>query len=50
MSGQPQTPLTPEQIRRRRNIVTALAILGFVVLVFFVTIARLKGNVFDRPL
>jgi hypothetical protein len=37
----------PEQdkIRARRNLVTALALIAFVVLVFVVTIVKLKGNV-----
>jgi hypothetical protein len=37
----------PEQdkIRSRRNLVTALALVAFVVLVFVVTIVKLKGNV-----
>jgi hypothetical protein len=37
----------PEQdrIRARRNMVTALALIAFVVLVFVVTLVKLKGNV-----
>ncbi|MET0547087.1 MAG: hypothetical protein ABWZ40_12325 [Caulobacterales bacterium] len=42
-------PLTPEQARNRRNIATALAITGFILLVFFVTMAKIKGNVLERP-
>lgn len=33
-----------ERARRRRNVLIALALLGFVVLVFLVTIAKLKGG------
>ena len=38
--------LTPEQLkaRNRRNIMLAFSIIGFVVLVFFITIARLKSG------
>lgn len=38
--------LTPEQVRARgrRNLVIALSIVGFVVLVFFVTMARMSAN------
>lgn len=38
--------LTPEQVRARsrRNLVIALCIFAFVVLVFFVTIARMHAN------
>lgn len=38
------TEITPEQARKRRNVATALAIVGFMVLVFLVTIAKLKDN------
>ena len=34
-----------EKIRSRRNLVMALALGAFVILVFVVTIVRLKGNV-----
>ncbi len=37
-------PITAEEARKRRNLATALAILGFIVLVFFVTMARIKAN------
>ena len=38
--------LTPEQVRarKRRNVVIALAIVAFVILVFFVSIARMHAN------
>jgi hypothetical protein len=41
----PVIEITPEQARKRRNVATALAVVGFMVLVFLVTIAKLKGNV-----
>ena len=42
--------LTPEEQKKRqqRNIVLALSILGFVVIVFLVTILRLGSSVADR--
>ena len=38
--------LTPEQVqaRKRRNVVIALSIVAFVVLVFFVSMARMTAN------
>ena len=44
--------LTPKQTeaRKKRNIAIALSLVGFVILVFLVTIVRLGGSVFDRPL
>ena len=44
-------PLSESQLakRRRGNLVIALALFGFVALVFIITIARLGGHVFDRP-
>jgi hypothetical protein len=38
--------LTPEQVRarNRRNLVIALSIAAFVILVFFVTMARMHAN------
>ena len=38
--------LTPEQVRarKRRNLAIALSVLAFVVLVFFVTMARMTAN------
>lgn len=51
MNEQPP-PLTPEQIaaRKRRNLWLALSVGGFMLLVFFITIARLQGGVLERPL
>lgn len=34
-------PRTPEEIRRSRNRVLALSLAGFVVLVFFISIAKM---------
>jgi hypothetical protein len=38
--------LTPEQerARKRRNVMLALSIVGFVLLVFFITLAKIKEN------
>jgi hypothetical protein len=40
-------PLTPEdqKIRARRNLVLALSLVAFVILVFVVTLVKLRGNV-----
>ena len=35
--------------RKRRNVALALALLGFVALVFVITLVRLQGNVLNRP-
>jgi len=42
--------LTPEEQKKRqqRNIVLALSIIGFVVIVFLVTILRLGSSVAER--
>lgn len=39
--------MTPEaeRARRKRNVMLALAILGFVVLVFVVTIVRIRAGI-----
>jgi hypothetical protein len=44
--------LTPEQqkTRRQRNVAIALAIGGFVLLFYVVTIAKLGPGVLNRPL
>lgn len=44
--------MTPEELqaRKRRNLWIALAIAGFIVLVFLITLARLQAGVLDRPL
>lgn len=44
--------LTPEQIkaRSRRNIVLALSIGAFVLLVFLITVVKLQAGVLDRAL
>lgn len=49
---EPGIVLTPEQqrSRRNRNIAIGLAIALFIVLIFFVTLAKLGANVLNRPL
>jgi len=44
-------PLTPEEKKQqsRRNLAIGLALAGFVLLVFLVTIFRIGGNVAERP-
>jgi hypothetical protein len=44
--------MTPEELkaRKRRNLWIALAIGAFVLLVFFITLAKLQAGVLDRPL
>lgn len=44
--------LTPEQVkaRGRRNLVLALSIGAFVLLVFLITMAKLQAGVLERPL
>lgn len=44
--------MTPEELqaRKRRNRVLALAIAAFMLLVFFITVAQLQGDVLVRPL
>ncbi|MEJ0060619.1 MAG: hypothetical protein WDM79_14035 [Terricaulis sp.] len=43
--------LTPEQVkaRNRRNIVLALSIVAFVILVFLITLAKIKENGVGPP-
>lgn len=45
-------PLTDEQARRRRqrNIAIALSLAALVVLFFVLTLVKLGGHVYDRPL
>lgn len=44
--------LTPDQerARKRRNVWIALAVGGFVALVFAITVAKLGATVLERPL
>ncbi len=44
--------MSPEEIaaRRRRNLWLALSLGAFVLLVFLITLAKLKAGVLDRPL
>jgi hypothetical protein len=39
-----------QRARRGRNLAIALGLVGFVVLVYLVTVFRMGGNVLDRPL
>lgn len=43
--------LTPEQTRarKRRNVMLALAIGGFMLLVFFITIAQMRAGILAGP-
>lgn len=45
------TPESPEQTKARntRNIVLALGLVGFVILIFVVTLVKMGGNVANRP-
>lgn len=36
--------------QKRRNTVLALTLIGFVVLVFLITVVQLRGGVLQRPL
>lgn len=45
----PEDPAA-QRARRGRNIAIALGLVGFVVLVYLVTVFRMGGNVLDRPL
>lgn len=44
--------LTPDQLaaRKRRNVVLALSIAAFVILVFAITLVKLQAGVLERPL
>lgn len=42
-------PDDPDTARKRRSLAIALALFGFVALVFLVSLVRLQGHVFDRP-
>ena len=46
---EPEDPAA-QRARRGRNIAIALGLVGFVVLVYLVTVFRMGGNVLDRPL
>lgn len=49
MSG---VTVTPEQIaaRKRRNLIIALSVGAFIMLVFAITLTQLQANVLDRQL
>ena len=44
--------LTPEQIaaRTRRNVIIALSVVAFVVLVFAITLVQVRAGILDRAL
>jgi hypothetical protein len=44
--------LTPEQLRarKRRNVMLALSVAAFMVLVFLITVSRVGGAIMDRAL
>jgi len=49
-----QVPMAPEgaeqaKARNMRNIVLGLSLVGFVILIFVVTLVKLGGNVANRP-
>ena len=56
---EPETPSNPlgavspdaaARARRGRNIAIGIGLVGFVVLVYLVTVFRMGGNVINRPL
>ena len=56
---EPETPSNPPgaesadaaaRARRGRNIAIGIGLVGFVVLVYLVTVFRVGGNVINRPL
>jgi hypothetical protein len=54
MAGQVPNPFNESdeaaRARRRRSVVLASGLVVFILIVFFVTIAKLGGHVADRPL
>lgn len=51
--NEPQRPgFSPEEMkaRRRRSLWTALALVGFIVLVFVITLTKLGANILVRDL
>ena len=52
----PQKPLTPAEreaarvARNKRNIAIALGLVGFIILVYVVTVLKMGGAVANRPL
>ena len=47
---EPTVSLTPEETRqrKRRNVAIALMVVGFVLIIYLVTILRLGGSVVER--
>jgi len=54
MAAPEQTPapvaVDARAAQKRRNTVLALTLIGFVVLVFLITVVQLRGGVLQRPL
>ncbi|NBB15964.1 hypothetical protein GVN21_11415 [Caulobacter sp. SLTY] len=51
--GRPPPPADPvafAKARRNRNIAIALGLVGFIVLVYLVTVMRMGGHIAERPL
>ncbi|MGL4445181.1 MAG: hypothetical protein ACRCU1_16260 [Alsobacter sp.] len=46
----PAQPPTQDEIRRKRSVVLGLVLAAIAVLFFVVTLAKLGGNVLNRPL
>ncbi|WGM37921.1 hypothetical protein [Caulobacter sp. NIBR1757] len=52
----PQKPMTPAErdaaraAQRKRNIAIALGLVGFIILVYVVTVLKMGGAVANRPL
>ena len=52
----PQRPLTPAEqdaaraAQRKRNIAIALGLVGFIILVYLVTVLKMGGAIANRPL
>lgn len=53
---EPRKPLTPAEeeaaraAQRKRNIAIALGLVGFIILVYLVTVLKMGGAVANRPL
>lgn len=53
---EPRKPLTPAEqaaakaAQRKRNIAIALGLVGFIILVYVVTVLKMGGAVANRPL
>ena len=45
--AEPQPPLDPRAAQSRRNVVLAVSLIGFALLVFLITLVRLKTSSLD---